>query len=173
VRVVTGGTRAIETLRRAGIAHEVHEYVLPERHGAARDERPQYGLEAAAALGVAAAQVCKTLVAVADGALVLAVIPSDASLDLKRLAAALGAHRADLADPAAAERVTGYVVGGISPIATRRRLRTVLEERATALTTIHVSAGRRGLQLSLAPADLVRVTAALVAPISTIESRDL
>jgi Cys-tRNA(Pro)/Cys-tRNA(Cys) deacylase len=171
--MVTGGTRAIDELRRAGIAHAIHEYALPERHGPARDERPQYGLEAAVALGIPTAQVCKTLVAVADGTIVLAVVPSDASLDLKRLAAAIGAHRADLADPRAAERATGYVIGGISPIGTRRRLRTVVDARAAGLPTVHVSAGRRGLQLSLAPVDLVRATAALVAPIATVGDPDL
>jgi Cys-tRNA(Pro)/Cys-tRNA(Cys) deacylase len=166
------GTRAIDELRRAKIAHQVHAYVLPERHGNARDERPQYGLEAAAALGFPAAQVFKTLVVDADASLVLAIVPSDRTLDLKRLAAAVGARRADLADPREAERATGYVVGGISPIGTRRRLRTVLDATAEGFPAIHVSAGRRGLQVSLAPADLTRLTGAAVAPISTPESAE-
>lgn len=168
--MAAAGTRAVEELRRAGIAHRLHEYVLPERHGPARDDRPQYGLEAAAALGLEPAQVCKTLVASADGVLVVAVVPVDRSLDLKGLAAAVGARRAELADPRTAERATGYVIGGISPIGTRRRLRTVVDARAAARADLHVSAGRRGLQVSLATADLIRVTGAVVAPISTAGS---
>lgn len=159
------GTRAIDELRRLGIWHRVHEYEPPERHGSARNERPAYGRDAAAALGLATGRVCKTLVAMVDGRPVLAVVPVDRTLDLKRLAGSLGGRRADLADPVEAERATGYVVGGISPFAGRRRLAAVLDEAATVHKTILVSAGRRGLQVELAPGDLVRVIGGLVAPI--------
>jgi len=160
------GTRATDELTRAGIAFRVLEYESPERPGAERDERPAYGREAAAALGVDEGRIFKTLVASIDGRLALAIVPVAASLDLKRLAAALGGRRADLADPAEAERATGYVIGGISPLGGRRRLPLVLDAGATTHATILVSAGRRGLQVELAPGDLVRATGAFVAPIA-------
>jgi Cys-tRNA(Pro)/Cys-tRNA(Cys) deacylase len=159
-------TPAIDLVRREGIAHAVREYRLPERHGWARDERPDYGLEAAAALGVEPGRVCKTLIASVDGRLVAAVVPVDRQLDLKALAAAVGGRRADLAEPAAAERATGSVVGGISPLAPRRALPVVVDAAAMDQPRILVSAGRRGLQLELAPADLVRLSGATVAPIA-------
>jgi len=162
-------TRATDVLTRTGIPHRVLEYELPERHGTARDERPAYGLEAAAALGEDPARLFKTLVALVDGRPVVAIVPVDGMLDLKALAAALGGHRADLADPAEAERATGYVIGGISPLGLRRRLPAVLDASATAHVTILVSAGRRGLQLELAAADLARATGAIVAPITRLE----
>ena len=164
------GTRAIEVLRRAGVAHRVVPYEPPEPLRRARDDRPAYGLEAAAALGIPPDRICKTLVASADGELVLAVLPVARQLDLKRLAAALATRRAELAEPAAAERATGYVVGGISPLGTRRRLRTVVDTAVLALDTVHVSAGKRGLQVALAPADLIGLTGATVGPIG-VESR--
>jgi Cys-tRNA(Pro)/Cys-tRNA(Cys) deacylase len=160
------GTRATDELTRAGIAFRVLEYESPERHGPERHERPAYGREAAAALGVDESRIFKTLVVSLDGRLALAIVPVAASLDLKRLAAALGGRRADLADPVEAERATGYVIGGISPLGGRRRLPVVVDAGATAHATILVSAGRRGLQVELAPADLVRATDALVAPIA-------
>ncbi len=164
------GTRATDELRRAGVAHSVHEYEPPERHGAARDARPAYGLDAAAALGFAPERICKTLVALVDGRPVLAIVPVDRVLDLKRLAAAIGGRRADLADPAEAERATGYVIGGISPIGGRRRLPAILDESALAHTTILVSAGRRGLQVELSPADLLRVIDGVAGPIVRSEA---
>lgn len=160
------GTRATDALAKAGIPHRVLEYEAPERHGTARDERPAYGREAAAALGVGEDRIFKTLVATVDGAPALAIVPVGASLDLKLLADALGGRRADLAEPAVAERATGYVIGGISPIGVRRRLPAVLDAGARAHATILVSAGRRGLQVELAPDDLVRAAAAIVAPIA-------
>lgn len=163
------GTRATDALARAGIPHRVLEYEAPERHGTARDERPAYGREAATALGVGEDRIFKTLVATVDGALALAIVPVAASLDLKLLADALGGRRADLAEPAAAERATGYVIGGISPIGVRRRLPAVIDAGARAHATILVSAGRRGLQVELAPADLTRVTGARIAPIARLE----
>jgi Cys-tRNA(Pro)/Cys-tRNA(Cys) deacylase len=160
------GTRATDELRRAGIPHAVLEYDAPEKHGEARDERPMYGLEAAAALGVDPSRIHKTLVAEVDGRLACAVVGVDRHLDLKALADALGGRKAAMAGPVAAERATGFVVGGISPIGQRRRLPTVVDARAMDHARILVSAGRRGLQIELAPADLVRVTGARVAPIS-------
>lgn len=164
----TTGTRAVAALRRAGVPHELHDYESAERHGTARNDRPNYGLEAAAALGVDPSWVCKTLVVAADGVLTLAIVPTSRTLDLKRLAAAVGAHRAVMAEPADAERATGYLVGGISPIATTRRMRVVLDLPAASLERIYVSAGRRGLQLSIRPDDLVAVVGATVASISAV-----
>ena len=160
------GTRAVAALRQAGVPHELHDYASAERHGAARDDRPNYGLEAAAALGVDPSWVCKTLVVTADGTLALAIVPTSRTLDLKRLAAALGAHRAVMAEPADAERATGYLVGGISPLATTRRMRVVLDLPAASLERVYVSGGRRGLQVSLRPDDLVAMIGAMVASIS-------
>lgn len=160
------GTRVTEELARAGVPYRVHEYTSPERHGADRDARPAYGTDAAAVLGVAPDRICKTLVAVVDGRPVLAIVPVDRTLDPKRLGAVLGGRRADLAEPAEAERFTGYVIGGISPIGGRRRLPAVLEESTLAHQTILVSAGRRGLQVELAPADLLAVIGGIAGPIA-------
>ncbi len=156
------GTRAVEVLRRDGVEHTVHEYEPPARAGRARDERPNFGLEAAEALGVPADRVHKTLVVTVDGSPALAIVPVSGELDPKACATALLGRRCELAAPAEAERATGYVIGGISPIGTRRRLPTVLDEGALRWQTVHVSAGRRGLQVELTPADLVRVTGAVV-----------
>lgn len=147
-------------LTAAGVPHTLHPYE--------HDPRAQaYGLEAAAALGVDPAHVLKTLVAAAStGELVVAVLPVAARLDLKALARALGLPRARLAEPAAAERATGYVVGGISPLGQRRPLRTVVDAAALDQPLVYVSGGRRGLDVALAPADLVALTAAVVAPLS-------
>ncbi len=141
----------------------LHEYAPPERHGRGRDERPNYGLEAAAALEVEPARVFKTLVAVVDGTrLVVAILPVTCDLDLKRLAQAVGGRRATLSEPAAAERATGYVIGGISPLGQRRPLPTVLDTTGIGHQTILVSAGRRGLQVEVAPGDLVRAVGGIV-----------
>ncbi len=131
-----------------------------------RDQGLGYGAEAAKALGRDPALVFKTLVAEVDGSLTVAVLPVPAQLDLKALATAAGGKRAVMADPAAAQRATGYVVGGISPLGQRRPLPTVLDSSAFEHAAILVSAGRRGLQVELAPQDLARVTAATVAPIA-------
>ena len=164
------GTPAIALAQRAGVAFTLREYVLPERHGRAREDRPDYGLEAATALGVEPGRVYKTLVAVVepDGRLVAAVVPVDRLLDPRRLAAAVGARRSALADPLAAERATGSVVGGISPLAPRRPLPVVVDSSAMEHDRMLVSAGRRGLQIELAPADLVRLCTATVAAITRI-----
>lgn len=156
----TGGTPAILAAERAGIAFSVLEYA----HDPAA---ASYGLEAATALDLDPASVFKTLVAALDGgALVVAIVPVGARLDLKALAGALGGKRAEMAAGAAAERATGYVLGGISPLGGKRALPTAIDEGALAHPTIHVSAGRRGLELALAPADLVRLTRATVAPLT-------
>lgn len=162
----TGVTPAVDLLCRAGVVHVLHEYRPPERHGRAREERPDYGMEAAAALGIEAGRVFKTLIADVEPGLVAAVVPVDRQLDLKALAAVLGARRAALADPAAAERATGSVVGGISPLAPRRRLRVVIDDTALDRPMVLVSAGRRGLQVEVSPADLIRLTEATVAAIT-------
>jgi Cys-tRNA(Pro)/Cys-tRNA(Cys) deacylase len=111
-------------------------------------------------------RIHKTLIAEVDGRLTVAVVPVAAELDLKALAAAVGGRRAALADPTAPERATGYVRGGISPLGQRRRLATVLDSAALGLASVYVSAGRRGLQVELPPADLARLTHAIVAPIA-------
>jgi Cys-tRNA(Pro)/Cys-tRNA(Cys) deacylase len=164
--VTAAPTRAVDLARRSGVRYRVHEYELPERHGRDRDARPAYGVEAATALGVPPERVLKTLVATVDDRLVLAVLPAAGELDLKRLAAAFGARRASLAEPAVAERATGQVVGGISPLGSRRPLPVVVEASVRAHETVFVSAGRRGLQLELAPDDLVRLCKAPWANIS-------
>lgn len=158
-------TPAIEVVVRAGVPHRVLEYVLPDRHGRDRDARPDYGREAATALGADPATVCKTLVVRADTGLALAVVPVDHELDLKAVGAALGSRRAELADPTTAERATGGVVGGISPLGSRRPLPVVVDDSVLALPRVLVSAGRRGLQLELAPPDLVRLSGAITARI--------
>jgi Cys-tRNA(Pro)/Cys-tRNA(Cys) deacylase len=163
---VTAGTRATDLVRRAGVDHRIHPYEAPERHGRDRDRRPDYGSDAAAALGIEPGRIFKTLAVEVDDRLVLAVVPVDRELDLKRMADACGGRRAALAEPAAAERATGYVIGGISPLGTRRPLPVVVDDSAPAHPTVYVSAGRRGLQLELAPGDLVCLSGADVAPIS-------
>ncbi|MCX4914163.1 Cys-tRNA(Pro) deacylase [Streptomyces sp. NBC_00687] len=153
-----GGTPATVALTEAGVAYTVHAYEHDPSH-------PSYGEEAAEAMGVSPERVFKTLVADVDGALVVAVVPVAGSLDLKALATAVGGKRAAMADPAAAERTTGYVRGGISPLGQRKRLRTVLDASAAAHATICVSAGRRGLEVELSPADLAQLTEAVSAPV--------
>jgi Cys-tRNA(Pro)/Cys-tRNA(Cys) deacylase len=163
---MSAGTRAIDIVRRARVEHRVHTYAAPERHGRDRDVRPAYGSDAAAALGVRSERVCKTLAVVVDERMVLAVLPVARELDLKALADACAGRKAVLAEPAAAERATGYVVGGISPLGSRRPLPVVVDRSALDEPTIYVSAGRRGLQIELAPADLIRCTTASVASIA-------
>jgi len=153
-RKPSGGTPATVALTRAGIEFRLHEY--------AHDPRAEsYGLEAAEALGLDPARVFKTLMATVDGRLAVAVVPVSGQLDLKALARALGASRAAMAEVAAAERATGYVAGGISPVGQRRPHPTVLDSTALDHPSVFVSAGRRGLDLEIAPADLVRITEAI------------
>ncbi|MEU1331829.1 Cys-tRNA(Pro) deacylase [Streptomyces sp. NPDC005865] len=153
-----GGTPATVALTAAGASFTVHSYEHDPAH-------PSYGEEAAEAMGVSPDRVFKTLVAEVDGELTVAVVPVAGTLDLKALAAVVSGKRAVMADPAAAERTTGYVRGGISPLGQRKRLRTVLDDSASAHATICVSAGRRGLEVELAPADLAKLTGAVLAPV--------
>jgi Cys-tRNA(Pro)/Cys-tRNA(Cys) deacylase len=160
-------TPALAALVAAQVVHVVHEYEAgATAAGRDRERRPHYGAQTAAALGIDPARLFKTLVASVDGRLAVGIVPVSGELDLKALAAALGARRAVMAEPAEAERATGYVVGGISPLGQRRALPAVLDASATDHATILVSAGRRGLQVELAPGDLARLANAIVAPIS-------
>ncbi|MGW0420415.1 Cys-tRNA(Pro) deacylase [Streptomyces sp. NPDC003015] len=154
-----GGTPATVALTTADVPFTVHAYDHDPSH-------PSYGEEAAEAMGVSPDRVFKTLVADVDGTLTVAVVPVAGSLDLKALATAVGGKRAAMADPTLAERTTGYVRGGISPLGQRKRLSTVLDASAVAHDTICVSAGRRGLEVELAPKDLARLTNAVLAPIA-------
>jgi len=151
-------TLALQALARAGVDHEVLTYD-------AEVSDVGYGRAAADALGLAEASVFKTLVAMVDGRAAVAVVPVTGQVALKAFAAALGAKRAEMADVAVAERLTGYVVGGISPLGQKRRLPTVIDASALGIDRIYVSGGRRGLEIGLAPADLVRLAEAVVAPI--------
>lgn len=157
----SAGTPATLALTAAGVAFTLHPYT----HDPRAKDAGGYGLEAAIALGVEPARVFKTLMASVDGALTVGIVPVTGQLDLKALARAVGGSKAQMAEVAAAERATGYVAGGISPVGQRRRHPTVLDATALEHATILVSGGRRGLDIELAPADLVRLTDAMVAPI--------
>ena len=152
-------TPAVKALERAKVPHTLHSY--DPDHSA----DVGYGVAAVAALGQDARQVFKTLVARVDGELTVAIVPVAGTLDLKALAAAAGGRKAVMADPADAERTTGYVRGGISPLGQRKALPTVVDSSALEFPTVMVSAGRRGLQVELPPADLVRLTRGRTAPI--------
>jgi Cys-tRNA(Pro)/Cys-tRNA(Cys) deacylase len=164
------GTTATIALDRAKIRYTLHEYQHDPRSGS-------YGLEACDALGLPPERVFKTLVAAVDGSaahgsavhgagLAVGVIPVHRHLDLKALAAAVGGKKAVMAEVAAAERATGYVAGGISPVGQRKRLPVVLDSSALGLGTLFCSAGRRGLEIEIAPDDLVKAAAATVAAIA-------
>jgi Cys-tRNA(Pro)/Cys-tRNA(Cys) deacylase len=149
-------------LERSGCWFRLHRYAHDPRS-------PAYGEEAAAALDVATTRVFKTLVAQADTGLVTAVVPVAGRLDLKALAGVVGAKRAVMADPAVAERATGYVLGGVSPLGQRGRLTRVVDVSVLEHPTVFVSAGRRGLEVELCPEDLVRLTDAVTAPVSRLD----
>lgn len=153
------GTPATALLARRKVRHELHTYLHHEGAG--------YGAEAAAVMGQDPRRVFKTLVARVDGTLTVGIVPVAAQLDLKALAAAVGGKKAVMAEVAEAERATGYVAGGISPLGQRKRLATVLDSSADAHATVFCSGGRRGLEIELAPADLASLTGAVVAPIAT------
>ena len=154
---LSAGTPALRVLERAGVAHAAHVY----------ESGPGgYGEAAARARGVEPDRMLKTLLVDLDGELVCGVVPVSGSLDLKALAGALGGKHAAMADPARAERSTGYVLGGISPLGQRAALRTVVDETAELFDTVLVSGGRRGLSVELAPADLVRLTEAVLAGVA-------
>jgi Cys-tRNA(Pro)/Cys-tRNA(Cys) deacylase len=159
-------TPAVKLLTADGVPFTAHAFEAEDRSRASSNERVSFGSEAAAALGVEEARVFKTLVAEVDGALWVAVVPVTGQLDLKALAGAAGGKRAVMADPAAAERSSGYVVGGISPLGQRKALPTVVDASALDHATVFVSGGRRGLDLELPPADLVRLTRARTAPLA-------
>lgn len=154
-----GATPALAVLAAAGVTHVEHAYA----HDPAA---PAFGPEAAQALGVPAGRVYKTLVVRVDRGLAVGVVPVDLRLDLKAMAAALGVKSAAMADPAEAERSSGYVVGGISPLGQRRALPTVLDASMSGWDTVYVSAGRRGHDVELAPDDLAFLTGATFAPIA-------
>ena len=156
---MAAGTPATTLLTRLGVEFRVRPYDHDPR-------AESYGLEAAEALGVDPDRVFKTLMVDVDGELCVGVVPVSGSLDLKAMAAALGGKKAQMADKAVAQRATGYVLGGISPVGQRKAHRTVLDETAELHETVLVSGGRRGLDIELAPADLVRVTDAVLADVA-------
>jgi Cys-tRNA(Pro)/Cys-tRNA(Cys) deacylase len=154
-------TPAVVALRAAGVPFTLHEY--------AHDPRSEsFGLEAATELGLDPDRVYKTLMASADGRLVVAVVPVSGRLDLKALARAAGAAKAVMADGREAERATGYVLGGISPFGQKRQHPTVVDETVELWDTVYVSGGRRGLDVEIAPADLVEVTGSIVADVARV-----
>jgi Cys-tRNA(Pro)/Cys-tRNA(Cys) deacylase len=152
-------TPALNSLDAEGIAYTIHEY---ERG----DELRDFGLEAAERLGLDPDQVFKTLLVTADGEQVVAIVPVSTKVALKAVGRAIGAKRVDMCDPAIAERITGFVRGGISPFGQKRRLRTVIDEMATVFDTIYVSGGKRGLDIGVAPSDLIAHLDAHVADIA-------
>jgi Cys-tRNA(Pro)/Cys-tRNA(Cys) deacylase len=153
------GTRATQQLARLGLSHVVHRYEHDLRH-------PSYGQEASEALGVPPDRVYKTLIADVDGQLIVAVVPVAGSLDLKALATAVGGKKAAMADAVQAEKASGYVTGGIAPIGLRRPLPVVVDESVLGYATVFCSAGQRGLEIEVAPADLVTAAGARTAPIA-------
>jgi Cys-tRNA(Pro)/Cys-tRNA(Cys) deacylase len=159
----SSGTPATVALTKANIAFTTHTY----------DHDPaaaSFGLEAATALGLPVEQVFKTLLADIDGKLVVGIVPVHRKLDLKALAASVGGKRAAMAEPAVAERSTGYIVGGISPIGQKRALPTVIDDSATTFQTVYVSGGRRGFDLGIAPSDLTEITNGIFARIARDET---
>lgn len=157
----SGATPATVALTAAGVPFTVHTYV---HDPASRN----YGLEAAEALGLEPARVFKTLFASIDGRLVVAIVPVSGQLDLKAVASAMGGKKALMADPADAERASGYVVGGISPLGQKRAHPTLLDASAMDFPTIYISGGRRGMDLELAPTDLIRITRATTGRIARL-----
>lgn len=157
------GTPATTLLDREAVPYTMHAYSHDPSSAS-------YGMEAAEAIGVPPARVFKTLLVATGepgaGALAVGIVPVNRSLDLKAMASALGLKKVEMADPAVAERRTGYVRGGISPLGQRNKSRTIIDTSAMALESIYVSGGHRGLDLELAPADLQRLTEAEVAHIA-------
>jgi Cys-tRNA(Pro)/Cys-tRNA(Cys) deacylase len=158
-RRASSGTPATVALTAAGVDFTQHDY----EHDPAASS---YGLEAAEVLGLPAEQVFKTLLVDTGAGLAVGVVPVTGSLDLKAMASALGVKKVSMADPAAAERSSGMVVGGISPLGQKRALPTVVDESVELFDVVYVSGGRRGLDVGLSPADLVRLTHAAVADIA-------
>jgi Cys-tRNA(Pro)/Cys-tRNA(Cys) deacylase len=152
-------TPAISELEQADVSYSIHEY---DRG----DDLHDFGLEAADKLGLDPDQVFKTLLVTLDGEQVVAIVPVSGKLALKAVGKALGGKRVEMCDPAVAERITGYVRGGISPFGQKKRLRTVIDEIATVFDTIYVSGGKRGLDIGVAPSDLVSHLDAVIADIA-------
>ncbi len=156
-------TPAINTARKARVSHQIHDY--PHDPGS-----ESYGQEAAEKLGVAPDRVFKTLVVAVDGKeLVVAVVPVSTQLSMKRLAKAAGGKKATMADPDDVQRATGYVLGGVSPLGQKKRLKTFIDDSAIGFDTVFISAGRRGLEIELAPGDLQRLTGAMFIPLAQAE----
>ncbi|MFN2349593.1 MAG: Cys-tRNA(Pro) deacylase [Thioalkalivibrio sp.] len=155
-------TPGINVAKQAGVVHQVHEY--------AHDPSSQsYGLEAAEKLGVSAQRVFKTLVVSLDGrSLAVGIVPVSAILGMKPIAKAAGAKKAAMAEASEVERVTGYVLGGVSPLGQKKRLKTFIDRSAEGFATIYVSAGRRGLEIELSPGDLRALTAGVFAEIAQV-----
>lgn len=153
-------TPAIKILEAAGIAHEVRRYDASEAAG-------DYGIDASNQLDLSPDEVFKTLVAETDAhAYVVAIVPVSGRLDLKKLATAIKTKKTFMADPATVEKMTGYVLGGVSPLGQKKRLKTVIDTSAERLSRMHVSGGRRGLEISLAPSDLAELTGGQFAAIA-------
>jgi Cys-tRNA(Pro)/Cys-tRNA(Cys) deacylase len=153
------GTPATVLLTKQKVRHSLHTYDVSA-------DSPNYGALVAVAIGADPARVFKTLITEVDGSLTVAIVPVTGEVDLKALATAAGGKKGALADRDLAEKTTGYVRGGISPLGQRKRLPTVLDQSAMDSESMYVSAGRRGLQVELDPADLVRLTGAVIAPIA-------
>ena len=162
-RNASQGTPATAALAAAGVPFVLHPYTHDP-------SAASYGSEAAEALGIDPSKVFKTLMVEVEGKLAVGIVPVSGTLDLKAFAAALGAKKAAMADPAAAQRRTGYVLGGISPLGQRLPSPTVLDSSAVGLQTLLVSGGKRGLDIELAPADLIRLTQAVTAPIGSLSN---
>lgn len=163
-RNAASGTPATAVLAAAGVPFVLHPY-------AHDPSAPSYGAEAAEVLGIDPARVFKTLMVDVEGKLAVGIVPVSGTLDLKAFASAMGAKKAAMADPGAAQRRTGYVLGGISPLGQRLPSPTVLDHSALALDTLLVSGGKRGLDIELAPAALISLTSAVTAPISSLTGR--
>ena len=162
-RNASQGTPATAALTAAGVPFVLHPYTHDP-------SAASYGAEAAEALGIDPSRVFKTLMVEVEGKLAVGIVPVSGTLDLKAFAAALGAKKAAMADPAAAQRRTGYVLGGISPLGQRLPSPTVLDSSAVGLQTLLVSGGKRGLDIELAPVDLIRLTQAVTAPIGSLSN---
>ena len=162
-RNASQGTPATAALAAAGVPFVLHPYTHDP-------SAASYGSEAAEALGIDPSRVFKTLMVEVEGKLAVGIVPVSGTLDLKAFAHALGAKKAAMADPAAAQRRTGYVLGGISPLGQRLPSPTVLDSSAVGLQTLLVSGGKRGLDIELAPADLIRLTQAVTAPIGSLSN---
>ena len=156
---MASSTPALLALQRGGVEFKTHAYELA-------DSDLSYGEAVAEALGVDPGRLFKTLIAVCDTKPVVAIVPVRSQLSLKALARAVASKKAHMAEPADAEKWTGYVVGGISPFAQKRRMPTLLDDSAIGFKSIYVSAGLRGLQVELDPADLMRMLECRLAPLS-------